>query len=137
MKELDITDLDVTESEADSWQESFYEREAFVKTYHFLTDEITKQLWELSMFAEERVDELDRQNERIKRQIFVLQAVSLLLATICVILLMRQKRRKGGLFPAKYREALHAHREQQRDEMLMYFSRAYFEVYGGPASRLL
>ncbi len=90
LKELDITDLDVTESEADSWQESFYEREAFVKTYHFLADEITKELWELSMLAENRVDELDRQNERIKRQIFVLQAVSLLLATVCVILLMRQ-----------------------------------------------
>lgn len=130
LKELDITDLDVTESEADSWQESFYEREEFVKTYHFLADEITKELWELSMLAEDRVDELDRQNERIKRQIFVLQAVSLLLATVCVILLMRQKTSKrAACSPQNTGEVLHAHREQQRDEMLMYFSRAYFEVY--------
>ena len=119
----DFTNSEYIDSEADSWQDAF-------PRYHSIAEEVTKELWELSMFTEDRVDELDRHSEKIKRQIFVIQAVSLLLASVCVVLLMMTKTSKvAATFSENTGEMHHTHREQQRDEMLMYFSREYFEVY--------
>ena len=119
----DFTNSEYIDSEADSWQDAF-------PRYHSIAEEVTKELWELSMITEDRVDELDRHSEKIKRQIFVIQAVSLLLASVCVVLLMMTKTSKvAATFSENTGEMHHTHREQQRDEMLMYFSREYFEVY--------
>lgn len=119
----DFTNSEYIDSEADSWQDAF-------PRYHSIAEEVTKELWELSMITEDRVDELDRHSEKIKRQIFVIQAVSLLLASVCVVLLMMTKTSKVAAgFSENTGEMHHTHREQQRDEMLMYFSREYFEVY--------
>ncbi len=119
----DFTNSEYINSEADSWQDAF-------PRYHSIAEEVTKELWELSMITEDRVDELDRHSEKIKRQIFVIQAVSLLLASVCVVLLMMTKTSKVAAgFSENTGEMHHTHREQQRDEMLMYFSREYFEVY--------
>ena len=119
----DFTNSEYIDSEADSWQDAF-------PRYHSIGEEVTKELWELSMITEDRVDELDRHSEKIKRQIFVIQAVSLLLASVCVVLLMMTKTSKVAAgFSENTGEMHHTHREQQRDEMLMYFSREYFEVY--------
>ena len=119
----DFTNSEYIDSEADSWQDAF-------PRYHSIAEEVTKELWELSMITEDRVDELDRHSEKIKRQIFVIQAVSLLLASVCVVLLMMTKTSKAAAtFSENTGEMHHTHREQQRDEMLMYFSREYFEVY--------
>ena len=119
----DFTNSEYIDSEADSWQDAF-------PRYHSIAEEVTKELWELSMITEDRVDELDRHSEKIKRQIFVIQAVSLLLASVCVVLLMMTKPSKvAATFSENTGEMHHTHREQQRDEMLMYFSREYFEVY--------
>ncbi len=119
----DFTNSEYINSEADSWQDAF-------PRYHSIAEEVTKELWELSMITEDRVDELDRHSEKIKRQIFVIQAVSLLLASVCVVLLMMTKTSKvAATFSENTGEMHHTHREQQRDEMLMYFSREYFEVY--------
>ncbi len=119
----DFTNSEYIDSEADSWQDAF-------PRYHSIAEEVTKELWELSMITEDRVDELDRHSEKIKRQIFVIQAVSLLLASVCVVLLMMTKTSKVvATFSENTGEMHHTHREQQRDEMLMYFSREYFEVY--------
>ena len=119
----DFTNSEYIDSEADSWQDAF-------PRYHSIAEEVTKELWELSMITEDRVDELDRHSEKIKRQIFVIQAVSLLLASVCVVLLMMTKTSKVAAgFSEDTGEMHHTHREQQRDEMLMYFSREYFEVY--------
>ena len=119
----DFTNSEYIDSEADSWQDAF-------PRYHSIAEEVTKERWELSMITEDRVDELDRHSEKIKRQIFVIQAVSLLLASVCVVLLMMTKTSKVAAgFSENTGEMHHTHREQQRDEMLMYFSREYFEVY--------
>lgn len=119
----DFTNSEYIDFEADSWQDAF-------PRYHSIAEEVTKELWELSMITEDRVDELDRHSEKIKRQIFVIQAVSLLLASVCVVLLMMTKTSKvAATFSENTGEMHHTHREQQRDEMLMYFSREYFEVY--------
>lgn len=119
----DFTNSEYIDSEADSWQDAF-------PRYHSIAEEVTKELWELSMITEDRVDELDRHSEKIKRQIFVIQAVFLLLASVCVVLLMMTKTSKVAAgFSENTGEMHHTHREQQRDEMLMYFSREYFEVY--------
>lgn len=111
----DFMDSECIDLEADSWQDAF-------PRYHSIADEVTKELWELSMLTEDSVDELDRHSEQIKRQIFVIQAVSLLLASICVVLLVTDRfLHNTGQKPHP------THHEQQSDEMLMYSIKDYNE----------
>lgn len=128
---MDTENYILTDPELSFQQEVLHEKDVFIKYYHYLTDELVKELWELSRLAEDGIDVLDRQSETIKRQIFLIQAVSLVLASICVFLLMVKKVRTDPASCSDHLDEItHTQREQQqRDEMLMYFSRAYFEVY--------
>ncbi|MDE7185692.1 MAG: hypothetical protein K2O40_14815, partial [Lachnospiraceae bacterium] len=128
---IDTQNYILTDTELNSGQDGLHNNDGLIKNYHEITDEVVKELWELSMLAEDGIDELDRQSERIKRQIFMIQTVSLVLASICVFLLTVTKiRSRTSAVSGNIGEGIHSHRkQQQRDEMLMYFSRAYFEVY--------
>lgn len=70
---------------------------ALGEKYHYTADETTKELREFCMLVEGRVDELARQDEKIREQIFISRIVCVVLVIACIILLTFQNNKVYSL----------------------------------------
>lgn len=65
--------------------------------YLLILSELEEELGDFNALVEGSVDELDRQTEKIKNQIFICQIACIILVVICVILLVFQKNKVYSL----------------------------------------